>query len=81
MNKTFFVAAAAVVVLAACGGGSDPPPPGPTEAIPDAASQSSAGLVSYLEALSAAPADDREPLALDRFAPPAPEDTEPEPLK
>ncbi len=81
MNKHLLIAAAAAVVLAACGGGSDPPPPGPAEAIPETASQSSQGLVAYLEALSTVPADDREPLALDRFTPPAPEDTEPEPLK
>jgi len=71
-------------LLTACGGGNDSsappvPMPGPTEAVPPAASESSAGLVKYLTDLAAASADDKEPVDLSTFAPKTPEDTEPEP--
>lgn len=71
-----------VALLAACGGGggSPPPMPGPTEAVPPQASESSAGLVQYLQDLAAASADDKEPVDLSGFMPKTPEDTEPEPL-
>jgi len=72
-------------LLAACGGGHDasPPPvpmPGPTDAVAPEASESSAGLVKYLNDLAAAAADDKEPVDLSTFAPKTPEDTEPEPV-
>ena len=71
--------------LVACSNNGDatpPPPPvlGPTEAVPPAASESSAGLVTYLNDLAAASADDKEPVDLSTFAPKTPEDTEPEPV-
>jgi len=84
MNKqTWMLCCTVTVLLAACGdGGSDPAPvvPAVTEAIPDTASQSSTGLVTYLNALSTAPAEDKDPLDLSKFNPAQPEDTEPEPL-
>ena len=71
-----------VGLLNACGGRNDSTPaePAVTDAIPDSASQSSAGLVTYVTALAAAAADDKEPLDLSKFNPVQPEDTEPEPL-
>lgn len=73
----------AASLLAACGGGGgDPPapPPAAADAIPDSASASAAGLKRYLADLAATPVEDREPLALDTFAPKTPEDAEPEPV-
>lgn len=70
---------AATASLAGCGGGDDAPAPPPvTEQVPGSASTSSAGLVSYLVALSNASADDKEPVSLDTFNPVTPDDTEPE---
>ncbi|HEY2925659.1 hypothetical protein [Piscinibacter sp.] len=80
MNKpTLMLCCAAAVLLAACGGRSEPAP-AVTDAIPDTASQSSAGLVTYLSALSKATPEDKDPLDLSTFNPVQPEDTEPEPL-
>ena len=82
--KTRIVSSAAVVVLllAGCGGGDDAPPApvaaDPTAEVPGTASQSSAGMVGYLNALSAAEADAKEPLNLDGFTPPTSDDTEPD---
>lgn len=68
-------------LLSACGGGnSSAPAPVATLEVPDSASQSSAGLVSYLGALSAAADETGEPADIARFAPPQPDDTEPETL-
>ena len=55
---------------------------GALDAVPAAANESSAGLVGYLGALGAVneTAESVEPLALEAFAPPQPEDTEPEPV-
>jgi len=73
-----------VALLSACGGGSDdapsPAPPAATDAVPDSASASAAGLKDYLMALSTMLVEDKEPVDLSRFTPPTPEDTEPEPL-
>jgi hypothetical protein len=79
---TLAVLLAAVVGLAACGGGGgdSPPPPAVTDAIPDSASQTLDGMTGYLSALTAAEADDKEPLALDRFAPQQSETDEPRAL-
>ena len=84
MNKpTLMLCCSAAVLLAACGGGSAPAPAVPpvTDAIPDTASQSSTGLVTYLSALSKATPEDKDPLDLSAFNPAQPEDTEPEPLR
>jgi hypothetical protein len=69
-------------LLSACGGNnySAPATPAVTDAVPDSASQSSAGLVTYLTALAAADADDKEPLDLGTFNPVRPDDSEPEPV-
>ena len=71
-----------VGLLSACGGRNDSAPVAPavTDAIPDSASQSSAGLATYVTALAAAAADDKEPLDLSKFNPAQPDDSEPEPL-
>lgn len=86
MNRLHTLAAlgAAVAALAACGGSDDDPhpvpPPAATDAVPDSASASSAGLTGYLVALAAMPVEDKEPLSLDSFAPKTFEDTEPDPV-
>jgi hypothetical protein len=76
-------ACAAAALFAGCGGGGDDMPaamPGALDAVPAAANESPTGLVGYLNALSAVndQAEGAEPLGLDGFTPPRPEDTEPE---
>lgn len=77
---------AAVALLGACGGGSDdaytPPPapapaPDPLAAVPDAARQSTDGLLSYLKTLSTNTSDTRDPLPLDGLTLPTSDNTEP----
>ncbi len=74
------------LLLAACGGGGsgsyDPPviANDPLKDVPASASQSEAGLLSYLNLLSTLAADDRDPLAVDTFSPTQSEETEPGPL-
>lgn len=73
-------AAALAVLLAGCGGGgggNDAPPPPPTEAVPDSASASSAGMTGWLTQVAATAPEDKEALDAGRFAPPQPDDTEP----
>ena len=74
------LALAGLAGLAGCSGSDDDAsaPPAPTAAVPDSASQSSAGLVAYLKALAAADAETLEPVDLGTFAPVQPEDSEPE---
>jgi hypothetical protein len=81
--RTLVTLFGATAVLAACGGGGggDPPaapPPAATDAVPDSASASTAGLKKYLADLGAMPVEHKEPLPLDTFAPKTAEDAEPE---
>jgi hypothetical protein len=73
-----------VVLLAACGGGGSDEPPvlqaDPLSELPASASQSSAGLAGYVTTLASLPAESREPVAVDGFNPPRPDDVEPQPL-
>ena len=78
---------ASVALLSACGSGddnvTDATPPGDNtpetlEKVPASASTSSAALVAYLKTLSAMRSEDRSPLDVSNFAPPKPEDSEPE---
>ena len=74
---------AVAALLAACGGGGAPAGPaeaGPLDAVPTSAGQSATGMAGYLKALSVLAPEDREPLAVDGFAPPAPDDAEPVPV-
>jgi len=87
MNKPqlLLTSIAASALLAACGGGGDSMPAPPvaplaTDAVPAGASESSAGLATYVKDLAAASADDKEPADLSTFAPKTPDDTEPEPV-
>ena len=83
--QSFLAPAALALLLAACGGGggADVPPPvaaDPLAEVPASASQSAAGMASYVNTLSTLPAESREPAAVDSFNPPRAEDTEPEPV-
>ena len=69
------------LALAACGGGRDEPVAAdPLDAVPASASESPAGMTGYLRALTAAQNETREPVAIDGFNPPKPEDAEPDPM-
>lgn len=80
MKTTLFgLAIVAGMLVAGCGGGGDDaPPPVATDAVPASASQSVAGMLSYLQALVGLQPEDREALDVSAFAPPQPDDTEPE---
>ena len=72
MNK-LISGAVVLLLVAACGGGGDSDPPvasDPTVAVPSTASQSSAGMTNYLDALTAvAETEANEPVSLDGFDP------------
>lgn len=74
---------AAAVLLAACGGGGGDAAPAtpPTGAVPDSASVSVAGMVGWLKQLAGLAPEDQEALDASRFAPPQPDDSEPEALQ
>jgi len=86
MNRKLTLVAllSAAAVMSGCGGGgsdpADPPPPAATDAVPDSASASVAGLKAYLEALAAMLVDEQEPVDLSTFSPKTSEDAEPEPV-
>ena len=75
-----------VALLSGCGGGSDDNPPAPapapsaTDEVPPSASASSAGMKSYLSDLGTMLVEDKEPVDVSSFAPPMPDDAEPEPV-
>lgn len=79
-NRTLLTLFSATALLAACGGGGGdaPPPPAATDAVPESASASAAGLKRYLTDLNAMPVENKEPLELTTFAPTTSEDAEPE---
>lgn len=68
--------------LAACGGGGgdDKPAPPPTDSVPDSANASTTGMVAWLKRLAGIAPEDKEALDAARFAPPRPDDSEPETL-
>lgn len=78
-TQTLVSIGAAVVLLAACGGGDSLP--AATDSVPADASASAAGMANWLTQVAATAPEDREPLEVASFAPPQPEDTEPEVLK
>jgi len=91
MNRTNKLAMlfAAAALLGGCGSGGDDPvvtpppapaPPDPLAAVPDAAKQSTDGLVIYLKTLSLQPSDTREPASLDGVTLPTSDDAEPVPV-
>jgi hypothetical protein len=76
---------AAAALLSACGGGDEvtAPAPSPLAEVPASASQSSAGLATYLTTLnstSATDSDRAEPVDVSNFNPPTSETAEPEPV-
>jgi hypothetical protein len=80
--KMILSAAALTLLLAACGGGGGGAvaAPDPLAEVPASASQSSAGMAAYIDVLASMPSETREPVAVDNFAPPRPDDAEPEPV-
>jgi hypothetical protein len=74
---------AAAVLLAACGGGGGDTASAtpPADAVPDSASASVSGMVGWLKQLAGLAPEDREALDASRFAPPQPDDSEPEALQ
>lgn len=84
MNTSRLMAAAALAaaatLLAACGGGSDDSAPAATAAVPDSASASIGGWISYLQALVASPADTLEPVDVSKVTPPTDETSLPSPV-
>jgi hypothetical protein len=75
-KSTLLLIAAAGALLVACGGGSDAPPAA-IDAVPDSASASPEGMVAYLGELAKALPDEREPLDIAAWMPPASETAEP----
>jgi hypothetical protein len=80
-TQTLVSIGVAVVLLAACGGGGGDPLPAVTDSVPTDASTSATGMANWLGQVATTAPDDREPLDVASFAPPQPEDTEPEVLK
>lgn len=81
-TSTWLSMMAVSVALAACGGGGgdDTPAPPATDRVPDSASASSTGMVAWLKRLAGIAPEDKEALDATRFAPPRPDDAEPETL-
>jgi hypothetical protein len=83
-KQTLISLFSAAAMLSGCGGGDGapppPPPPSATDAVPDSASASAAGLARYLTDLGTMQVEDKEPVDLSSFAPKTAEDTEPEPV-
>jgi hypothetical protein len=80
--RHLLIAAASAVLLAACGGGGDGvDTPAASDAVPNSASKSAAGMVRWMNALAAEDTETKEPLDASRFAPPKPDDTEPVALR
>jgi hypothetical protein len=85
MSNTRIVLAlfSSVAMLSACGGGDDapaPPPQAATDALPDTANESAAGLKKYLVDLSKDLPDNKESLDIASFNPKTVDDAEPESL-
>ena len=70
------VALGTASLLAACGGDFTETPP-PTSQVPDSASQSVQGFISYLQALVVSAADMLEPVDTSMVTPPTDETSEP----
>ena len=74
----------AAALVAGCGGGGDnasaPGAGDPLRQVPASASQSTAGLVGYLQSLPRLDAETLEPASLDAFRPKTTDDTEPLPV-
>lgn len=70
---------AAALLLAACGGGSDAPAPVPpvvTTDVPASATQSPAGLLTYVDSQVGAPSDSAEPVLVGDAVLPVDDSTE-----
>ena len=76
-TSTLLMAAAACARLAGGGGGAGAPGASPLDAVPASANASPEGMAAYLKSLAREQPDDREPLDLAGWAPPASETAEP----
>ncbi|MFT3955824.1 MAG: hypothetical protein QM722_15970 [Piscinibacter sp.] len=77
--RKVMVAAALAASLGACGGGGGSgDATDATDSVPDSASASVGGMKRWLGLLTSTTLDDREPLDAASFAPPRPDDTEPD---
>lgn len=66
--------------LAACGGGGGGSVELPTDTVPDSASASVGGMLAWLKKVTGLAQDSAEALDASSFAPPRPDDSEPETL-
>lgn len=69
-----------LLALGACGGGGGDAADA-TESVPDSASASVSGMKRWLGLLTSTAPEDREPLDAASFAPPQPDDTEPDTVR
>ncbi|MBX3605862.1 MAG: hypothetical protein KF788_11340 [Piscinibacter sp.] len=83
MKTTIWMPAVVLAaLLAGCGGGGgDASPAAPADQVPASASASVAGMLSWLKQLAGSAPEDREALDTSTFAPPQPDDSEPEVLR
>lgn len=76
--RTVMAGATLLLLLGACGGGGSGDAIDATESVPDSASASVSGMKRWLGLLTSITPEDREPLDVASFAPPRPEDAEPD---
>ena len=83
-KQTLAMLFSSVALLSACGGGGDDPAPVPapaaTDAVPDTATASTAGLKTYLVALSKDLTETKDALDVASVMLKTAEDTEPDPV-
>lgn len=84
-KQTLAMLFSSVALLSACGGGggsdaAPPPPAAATDAVPDAASASTAGFKAYLVSLSKDFHETKEALDVSSFVPKTVEEAEPDPV-
>ncbi len=76
-NKILLVAGAAALALSACGGGGGSDAPAATAQVPDSASASTTGFMSYIQALVVSKDDTLDPVDASGVAPPKDESGDP----
>ncbi len=79
MTKSLILAVATAALLSACGGSTYRPPV--TEEVPNSASESVGGFISYLKELIASSADTLEPVDISNVTPPTDDSGDPTPIE